>query len=91
MTGVMRASMVRTVNLDLTVYLKAVSAPTLLLWGERDTETPMADGRKMERLIRGSRLIAVAGAGHFSYLDSPAFVNAVVGAFHHGTREGATG
>ncbi|MBA4365051.1 MAG: alpha/beta hydrolase [Coprothermobacter sp.] len=91
MTGVMRASMVRTVNLDLTVYLKAVSAPTLLLWGERDTETPMADGRKMERLIRGSRLIAVAGAGHFSYLDSPAFVNAVVGAFLHGTREGATG
>ena len=90
-TGVMRASMVRIVNLDLTACLGAVSAPTLLLWGERDTETPIADGRKMERLIRGSRLIAVAGAGHFSYLDSPSFVNAVVGAFLHGTREGATG
>lgn len=91
MAGVMRASMVRTVGLDLTACLGAVSAPTLLLWGEKDTETPMADGRKMERLIRGSRLIAVAGAGHFSYLDSPAFVNAVVSAFLHGTREGATG
>jgi pimeloyl-ACP methyl ester carboxylesterase len=91
MTGVMRASMVRTVNLDLTVCLEAVSAPTLLLWGEKDTETPIADGRKMEQLIRGSRLIAVAGAGHFCFLDSPAFVNAVVSAFLHGTREGAKG
>jgi pimeloyl-ACP methyl ester carboxylesterase len=91
MTGVMRASMVRTVNLDLTACLGAVSAPTLLLWGEKDTETPIADGRKMEQLIRGSRLIAIAGAGHFSYLESPAFVNAVVSAFLHGTREGATG
>jgi len=91
MAGVMRASMVRTVNLDLTACLRAVNAPTLLLWGEKDTATPIADGRKMEQLIRGSRLIAVAGAGHFSYLDSPAFVNAVVSAFLHGTREGATG
>jgi pimeloyl-ACP methyl ester carboxylesterase len=88
MTGVMRASMVKTVNLDLTACLKTVSAPTLLLWGEKDTETPIADGRKMEQLIRGSRLITVAGAGHFSYLDSPALVNAVVSAFLDGTREG---
>jgi pimeloyl-ACP methyl ester carboxylesterase len=91
MTGVMRASMVRTVGLDLTACLGTVSAPTLLLWGEKDTETPIGDGRKMERLISGSRLISVPGAGHFSYLDSPAFVNAVVSAFLCGTREGARG
>jgi pimeloyl-ACP methyl ester carboxylesterase len=91
MTGVMRASMVRIVNLDLSEYMRAIAAPTLLLWGEKDAETPIADGRKMEQLIRGSRLIVVAGAGHFSYLDSPAFVNAVASAFLHGTREGANG
>jgi pimeloyl-ACP methyl ester carboxylesterase len=90
-TGVMRASMVKTVNLDLAACLGAIKTPTLLLWGEKDTATPIADGRKMEQLIKGSRLIAVAGAGHFSYLDSPAFVNAVVSAFLHGTREGVTG
>jgi pimeloyl-ACP methyl ester carboxylesterase len=91
LTGVMRASMVKTVNLDLSECMRAVAVPTLLIWGEKDQATPIADGRKMERLIRGSRLIAVAGAGHFSYLDSPAFVNAVVSAFLHGTREGAKG
>lgn len=91
MTGVMRASMVRTVGLDLGTCLGAIRAPTLLLWGEKDVETPIADGRKMEQLINGSRLIAVSNAGHFSYLDSPAFVNAVVRAFLDGTREGTTG
>ena len=90
-TGVMRASMVKTVNLDLTACFGAIKTPTLLLWGEKDAATPIADGRKMEQLIKGSRLIVVAGAGHFSYLDSPTFVNAVVGAFLHGTRQGATG
>ena len=90
-TGVIRASMVKTVSLDLAACLEAIKTPTLLLWGEKDAATPIADGRKMEQLIKGSRLIVVAGAGHFSYLDSPAFVNAVVGAFLHGTRQGATG
>ncbi|MCE5192817.1 MAG: alpha/beta hydrolase [Candidatus Cryosericum sp.] len=86
-SGVMRASMVKTINLDLTSLLGAIQAPTLLLWGEKDAETPVADGRKMERLIRGSRLIVVSGAGHFSYLDSPDFVNSVVLAFLQGTRD----
>ena len=90
-SGVMRSSFVKTVNLDLSECMRAIAAPTLLIWGEKDQATPITDGRTMERLIRGSRLIAVAGAGHFSYLDSPSFVNAVVGAFLHGTREGATG
>jgi len=90
-TGVMRASMVKTVNLDLSECMRAVAAPTLLIWGEKDAATPIADGRKMEQLIKGSRLIVVAGAGHFSYLDSPAFVNAVVSAFLRETRQGATG
>jgi pimeloyl-ACP methyl ester carboxylesterase len=90
-SGVMRSSFVKTVNLDLSECMRSVAVPTLLIWGEKDAATPIADGRKMEQLIKGSRLIVVAGAGHFSYLDSPAFVNAVVGAFLHGTRQGATG
>lgn len=88
-TGVMRASMVKTISLDLTPCLTAIQAPTLLVWGERDAETPVTDGRKMESLITGSRLIVVAGAGHFSYLDSPVFVNSVLHAFLQGTREEA--
>lgn len=90
-SGVMRSTFVKTVNLDLSECMRAVAAPTLLIWGEKDQATPIADGRTMERLIKGSRLIVVAGAGHFSYLESPTFVNAVASAFLLGTREGANG
>lgn len=89
-TGVMRSSFVKTVNLDLSECMTAITAPTLLIWGEKDQATPIADGRTMERLINGSRLIAVAGAGHFSYLDSPVFVKAVIAAFLQGTRQNQT-
>ncbi len=85
-TGVMRSSFVKTVNLDLSGCLKNIAVPTLLIWGEKDQVTPISDGRKMEHMIPGARLIPVAGAGHFSYLDSPLFVNAVVRAFLDGTR-----
>jgi pimeloyl-ACP methyl ester carboxylesterase len=87
-SGVMRSSFVKTVNLDLGEFLGAITAPALLIWGEKDQATPISDGRKMERLIPGARLILVAGAGHFSYLDSPVFVKAVVRAFLQGTRQG---
>jgi pimeloyl-ACP methyl ester carboxylesterase len=86
-SGVMRSTFVKTVNLDLSESLRAIIAPTLLIWGEKDQATPIADGRTMERLITGSRLIPVAGAGHFSYLDCPVFVKAVIGAFLQGTRQ----
>jgi pimeloyl-ACP methyl ester carboxylesterase len=87
-TGVMRTSMIKTVNLDLSECLGIIAAPALLIWGEKDQATPISDGRKMERLIPGARLIPVAGAGHFSYLDSPVFVKSVVRAFLQGTRQG---
>lgn len=86
-TGVMRSSFVKTVNLDLSACMHAIAAPTLLIWGEKDQATPIADGRRMERLITNARLIPVAGAGHFSYLDSPVFVEAVIAAFLQGTRQ----
>ncbi|HEY9093666.1 MAG TPA: alpha/beta hydrolase [Candidatus Cryosericum sp.] len=85
-SGVMRGTFVKTVTLDLLPCLPDIRVPTLLLWGDKDEETPLSDGKTMECLIPESRLIVVAGAGHFSYLDKPAFVGAVVSAFVDGTR-----
>jgi pimeloyl-ACP methyl ester carboxylesterase len=46
-----------------------IKAPTLLVWGDSDEDTPVADARVMEKLIRGARLQVLKNAGHFSYLD----------------------
>lgn len=67
--GVMRETLVKVVNEDLTNMLSKVSVPTLLVWGADDTATPVDDGRLMEQLIPDAGLVVLENAGHYSYLD----------------------
>jgi pimeloyl-ACP methyl ester carboxylesterase len=67
----MRPTFVRLVNSDLRELMPQIKAPTLLIWGEQDTATPLADAHLMERLIPDAGLVVFEGAGHFSYLDQP--------------------
>lgn len=66
---VLRATLVKVVNEDLRWLLPEIKAPTLLIWGDRDLDTPLNDGRLMERMIPDAGLVVFEGAGHFSYLD----------------------
>ena len=77
----MRRILSRVVNEDLTDRLALIKAPTLLVWGENDTATPIADARKMERLIPGAGLVSFAGCGHYSFLDNPGQFAAVLRSF----------
>lgn len=77
----MRAIMSKVVNEDLTPLLPLIKAPVLLIWGERDTATPIADAKKMERLIPDAGLVSYPEAGHYSFLDRPAQTMAVVASF----------
>lgn len=65
----MKRTFVRVVNQDLRPRLKLIQSPTLLVWGQNDTETPLYMGRIMEREIPDAGLVVFEGAGHFSYLD----------------------
>lgn len=79
--GVMRQIFVRVVNEDLRKYLPRISVPTLLIWGEEDTATPLSDGRLMEDLIPDAGLAVLPGCGHFSFADDSARFYAVVDYF----------
>ncbi|MDF2608257.1 MAG: alpha/beta hydrolase family protein [Bacillales bacterium] len=68
-TGVLQQTMVKVVNEDLTHLMPKISAPTLLIWGENDTATPVSDGKLMEKLIPDAGLVILKGCGHFSYLE----------------------
>lgn len=74
----MRAIMSRVVNEDLTSLLPEIKAPTLLIWGEKDTAVPLRDARTMERLIPDAGLVSYPEAGHYSFLDRPAQTIAVI-------------
>lgn len=77
----MRAIMSRVVNEDLTNLLRDIKAPTLLVWGEEDTATPIADAKKMEHLIPDAGLVSFPGCGHYSFLDNPMQFRAVLSSF----------
>ncbi len=75
---VMRQCLVKAVNEDLTDLIPNIKVETLLIWGTADTATPISDGETMEKLIKGSGLVRLEGAGHFSFLDSPVIFDRVM-------------
>lgn len=69
MAGDLRKTLVKTVNEDLTNLAATISAPTLLLWGEKDPQTPLSIARKFKALIKDSSLFIFPNKGHEPYLD----------------------
>ncbi len=68
---VMRQTMVRLVNDDMTPYVDGIKAPTLLIWGDCDTATPLYMAEKLEKLIPDCGLCVIKGAGHWSFVERP--------------------
>ena len=79
----MRGTFVRVVNEDLKKFMPLISAPTLLVWGDKDTATPMRDARIMEKLIPDAGLVVFRGAGHYSFLERAAEFSIVINNFLH--------
>lgn len=77
----MRAILSKVVNEDLTDRLSMIKAPVLLIWGENDTATPLANARKMAKLIPDAGLVSFPGCGHYSFLDNPGQFRAVLSSF----------
>lgn len=77
----LRQTMVRCINEDLTPLLGGVYPPTLLIWGENDTDTPLSDGKLMESRIPDAGLVVLSGAGHFSYAERWPQCRAVLDSF----------
>ena len=80
-TPMMRRILSKVVNEDLTDRLASIKAPTLLIWGENDTATPLTDAKKMERLIPDAGLVSFPGCGHYSFLDNQGQFAAVLRSF----------
>ncbi|MEA4892815.1 MAG: alpha/beta hydrolase [Peptococcaceae bacterium] len=83
-TPMMKKTMIALLKEDLRDCLPQIKVPTLLIWGEGDTATPLSDGRLMEKLIPDAGLVVLKPAGHFSYLDQlPQFLRTVTYFLEH--------
>ncbi len=69
------------VNEDQRDILPNIKAPTLLIWGGRDTATPISDAKLIESLVPDCGLVEYPYGTHFSYLENINNVNAVLNKF----------
>jgi pimeloyl-ACP methyl ester carboxylesterase len=60
---------------DTRARLPEVTAPTLVMVGEDDTETPPSYAETIAAGIPGAELVVVPGAGHLLNLEAPATVD----------------
>lgn len=80
-TPKMRAILSKVVNEDLKHVMPKIKCPTLLVWGKKDTATPLKDAQIMEKLIPDAGLVAFEGVGHYSFLENPYQFAAVLKSF----------
>jgi len=83
----LRETFVKVIGQDLLPYATRVTRPTLLIWGDRDEDTPLWQAHQLEKAIPDAGLVVFQGAGHFSYLDRlPDYLRVVT---HFLTHDGA--
>ena len=71
---VMREILVNTVNEDLSDSARKIDCPTLLIWGDRDTEAPLEEAQELEKIMKDAGLIVYEGGTHYAYIE---FINPV--------------
>lgn len=57
------------INEDLKDYLPYIESETLLLWGEKDMDTPLKSAYLLRKKIKNSALIVFPKATHYCYLE----------------------
>ena len=63
---------------DFSNAIRAVRAPTLLIWGSEDKVAPLRTAQLARALIPGARLELIANAGHTPQSDDPERFNALL-------------
>ena len=67
---IIRGSLVKIVNEDLTNYAKSIKCPTLLIYGSLDKDVPLKEAQDLEKLIEDAGLVKYDNAHHYAYLEN---------------------
>ncbi|MFA6184041.1 MAG: alpha/beta hydrolase [Parcubacteria group bacterium] len=69
-SGALKDTYLNVISEDLTDDLVKIIMPTVLIWGQNDTDTPSNNGKLMHQLIKNSQLYIIPKAGHYVFLDN---------------------
>lgn len=78
---IMRQSMVKVIHESVRSRLARITAPTLLIWGEEDTDTPLSHAYILQKELPDCGLVKIPSANHFSFLSDPLLVRRVLYSF----------
>ncbi len=81
LNDVMKQSFVKIVSETLDDYLCEIENPVLVVFGDKDRETPLYMAKKLVKNIRGAAAVVLPRAGHFCFIDKPVKFNMEVREF----------
>ncbi len=67
----MKQTYLNVVRDDLSQFTGFIKVPTVLIWGEKDTSTPIEDANFMNQKIKNSKLVIIEGHGHALNRECP--------------------
>lgn len=76
--SIMKNTFKNIIKEDLRKYYKSIKTETLIIWGEKDLDTPLKDGIYLNKIIKNSGLIIYKNSNHFSYLDNTYLTNKIL-------------
>jgi len=79
--GGLQETFLQVIKEDLRFSASRLKLPTLLIWGAKDTETPLSDGQALHKLIQDSQLEVFPEAGHFVHQEEAERVSRLVEQF----------
>ena len=65
---------------DISSVFTKINLPTLIIWGKKDKELPVSDGKLIQKLIKKSRLVLVEG-DHFPFWQKPKQIASLISQF----------
>ena len=83
---IMRQTLVEVVNEDLSKFAREIEEPTLLIWGENDTEEPVSEAKELEKIMIDAALIVLPGT-HYAYLENLPRVTTILQEFFKEEKE----
>lgn len=79
--GKLQGTLKKVVAENLTEAAHGITTPTLLVWGEQDTTTPLSEAHTLKGAIRNSELAMIPKANHFVHESHPTEVAAAIKTF----------
>ena len=67
----LKQTFINVINENLAAELLKIKIPTLIIWGEKDSVTPLKEGELIAKSIPGAKFKIIKNAGHFVFLEKP--------------------